>query len=158
MRSLLRIAVLCLLIATTIPAQALDTATRAVGPVIHWDAPALVDFDPSWLHLKLVEGSGARLEAGRLVSDRAQLEALNSLLEDAITLRRTLPGDIDCHPMFDRISRDLFEYDVHLIQFDDQNISSSVCSLGYNRSDHATIDRTYHRDRKRGMVTYECGH
>ncbi len=95
MRSLLRIAVLCLLIATTIPAQALDTATRAVGPVMHWDAQALADFDPSWLHLKLVEGSGARLEAGRLVSDQAQLEALNTLLADAITLRRTFPGDTE---------------------------------------------------------------
>ncbi len=103
MRSLLRYALFILILATVMPAQALDTATRAVGPVVHWDQAALENFDPAWIHLKLVEGSGARLETGSLVSARSELSAVNALLEDALVLRRTFPGETERYAELKRL-------------------------------------------------------
>ena len=73
-----RLASLALLLCLLLPTLtlALDTTTRAVSPVRAWSEADLATFDPAWLHVKFVEGSAVRPEAGRLVSARgAELSA-----------------------------------------------------------------------------------
>lgn len=93
-----RLALLALLLCLLLPtlALALDTTTRLVSPVRAWSEADLATFDPAWLHVKFVEGSAVRLDAGagRLVSERgANLSAVNAQLASARTLRSTF--DID---------------------------------------------------------------
>ncbi len=91
-----RLAALALLLCLLIPALAfaLDTTTRPVGPARAWSEADLATFDPAWLHVKFVEGSAVRLEAGRLVSTRgANLSAVNALLAGASALRSTFDMD-----------------------------------------------------------------
>ncbi|MDY0109369.1 MAG: S8 family serine peptidase [Candidatus Krumholzibacteria bacterium] len=75
-------------------AAALDTTTRAVGPVLDWSETALVRFDPAWLHVKFVEGMDVALSDGRFVaSGKQDLADLNAVLAGARTVRRTFAGD-----------------------------------------------------------------
>jgi hypothetical protein len=91
MRSLLVLALVFLLVGA---ATALDTTTRAVGPVHTWSATDLERFDPAWLHVKFVEGSDVELIDSRfLAAGRTDLTAVNDVLDDAISLRRTFAGD-----------------------------------------------------------------
>jgi len=73
----------CLALLTASPAAlALDTETRAVGPVMTWRTDDLNRFDPEWLQVKFVEGSNVRLESRHLVDDSGtDLEPVNRLLE-----------------------------------------------------------------------------
>ena len=82
---------LCLLSAA--PASALDTTTRAVGPVISWTEESLERFDPSWVHVKFVEGAAVDLSEGRFARGGVALGAVNAAVGNAVTVRRTFPGD-----------------------------------------------------------------
>jgi hypothetical protein len=80
-------------------AAALDGKTRPVGPVLDWNAAALQRFDPSWLHVKFVEGAGVELVPAPTASgfrfarpDGSDLAEVNQVLGGAATLRRTFPG------------------------------------------------------------------
>ncbi|MBD3221022.1 S8 family serine peptidase [bacterium] len=91
MRTILALAIVVSLLG---PAAALDISTRPVGPVHDWSAGDLDRFDPAWVHVKFVEGSDVTLADGRfLAADRTDLAAVNELVTDARTLRRTFPGD-----------------------------------------------------------------
>jgi len=84
---------LCLVLALP-PAAARDLGTRPVGPVHTWTGGDLARFDPAWLHVKFVEGSDGELVDGRCVAaDRSHLAAVNAAIADAVTVRRTFPGE-----------------------------------------------------------------
>lgn len=86
-----RLAILAMLVlALPSLALALDTSTRPVSPVRAWSADDLATFDPSWLHVKFVEGSAVRLEAGQFRSERGlALADVNALVAGASALRAT---------------------------------------------------------------------
>lgn len=88
-----RLVALALLVLIATPLAALDTTTRVVGPVQTWSAADLDRFDPAWLHVKFVEGSGVDLRDGRLVAaGRGDLAAVNTILADARLVRPTFTG------------------------------------------------------------------
>ncbi|MGI9014858.1 MAG: S8 family serine peptidase [Phycisphaerales bacterium] len=74
-------------------------ADRPVGPIIQWNADSLERFDPGWVHVKFDEGLNIRIDAAPTASGvhfvggpRPAVAALNDLLEDVVTIRRTFPG------------------------------------------------------------------
>ena len=76
--------------------QALDTHTRVVSPVRVWVPDDLARFDPAWVHVKFVEGSGVELAPGRFVDAAGDgLDDVNAVLagESITTIRRTFTGD-----------------------------------------------------------------
>ena len=81
-----RLAILAMLVlALPSLALALDTSTRPVSPVRAWSADDLATFDPSWLHVKFVEGSAVRLEAGQFRSERGlALADVNALVAELL--------------------------------------------------------------------------
>ena len=84
--------VLVFILAGTAPA--LDTATRSVSPVRQWDQADLDRFDPSWLHVKFVEGTEVTLTDGQFRGgDGVELDAVNTVLSGALAMRRTFKGD-----------------------------------------------------------------
>ncbi len=92
-----RLALACLILAVlAVPALALDTATRPVGPVRTWSEADLARFSQSGLQMKFVEGSNARLESGRFVDDSGlDVSAVNEVLsrETILDLRPSLDHD-----------------------------------------------------------------
>ncbi len=95
MKQILCLASLLFLILTPI-AHALDTHTRAISPVRTWTADDLARFDPSWLHVKFVEGTDVRLDSGRFIDDGgSDLARVNAEIgrEAVIEMRRTIPHD-----------------------------------------------------------------
>jgi hypothetical protein len=85
-----------LLLGLALPALALDTQTRVVGPVRSWDASDLTRFDPSWLHVKFVEGADVEIDgAGFADAQGPDLNEVNAALrpERGIAIRRTFSGD-----------------------------------------------------------------
>lgn len=53
-------------------ASALDTSTRAVGPVRTWQASDLARFSDEWVHVKFVEGSNVVWRGDRFSDDSGQ--------------------------------------------------------------------------------------
>jgi serine protease len=77
-------------------ARALDTSTRLVGPVREWSAADLERSDPSWLHVKFVEGSEVVLGAGQFLDRRGgDVSKVNRILASApvTEIRRTFDHD-----------------------------------------------------------------
>jgi serine protease len=79
---------------------AAETTPRVVGPQTEWAGASLDRFDPSWVHVKFVEGSGVRIDpaaaAGAVlfVDDGGlDLDAVNRALVGAQEVRRTFAGD-----------------------------------------------------------------
>ena len=77
-------------------ALGLDIASRPVGPVMTWNPDQMDRYDPSWLHVKFVEGSRVRLDGERFIDDSGlDLSSLDATLAraDVRQVRRTFRGD-----------------------------------------------------------------
>ena len=90
MRLVLALVLVVILAGTSL---ALDTATRPVSPVRQWEQADLDRFDPSWLHVKFVEGIEVTLSGRQFQGGHADLDAVNTALSGAVTVRRTFQGD-----------------------------------------------------------------
>lgn len=77
-------------------AAAQNATPRPVAPLIEWTTDDLANFDANWVHVKFTEGMSIDIaaEAQGLIDARgADLDAVNDLLADARTVRRTFEGD-----------------------------------------------------------------
>ena len=76
---------------------------RVVGPQMQWTVEATENFDPSWIHVKFVEGSDVELQQaptpdtvpGFMGEQNELLQAVNAILQDAAEINRSFPGERD---------------------------------------------------------------
>ncbi len=93
-RTCLLLIITCLALPQTM--LGFDTSTRVVGPVRDWNASDLERFDPTWIHLKFVEGSNVLFQEGRFVDNSGlDLALVNATVAEGAVqeVRRTFNQD-----------------------------------------------------------------